>query len=42
MKPDNKIFFSISKLRLKREECVYIDDIERYVEAAKQIGVKRQ
>ncbi|MHC4455231.1 MAG: HAD-IA family hydrolase [Planctomycetota bacterium] len=40
MKPDNKIFLdSISKLRLKPEECVYIDDIEGYVEAAKQIGI---
>ncbi len=40
MKPDNKIFSdSICKLRLKPEECVYIDDIERYVEAAKQIGI---
>ena len=40
MKPDNKIFLdSICKLGLKPEECVYIDDIERYVEAAKQIGI---
>jgi len=40
MKPDNKIFLdSISKLRLKPEECVYIDDIERYVTAARQIGI---
>ncbi len=40
MKPDNRIFLdSISKLKLKPEECVYIDDIERYVEAAKQIGI---
>ena len=41
MKPDNRILLdSISKLRLKPEECVYIDDIERYAEAAKQIGTK--
>ena len=40
MKPDNRIFLdSISKLRLKPEECVYIDDIESYAEAANQIGI---
>lgn len=40
MKPDNKIFFdSIGKLKLKPEECVYIDDIEKYTEAAKKIGI---
>ncbi len=40
MKPDNKIYLdSISKLRLKPEECVYIDDIERNAEAAIQIEI---
>jgi epoxide hydrolase-like predicted phosphatase len=40
MKPDNKIYLdSINKLRLKPEECVYIDDIERYADAAKKIGI---
>ncbi len=40
MKPDNKIFLdSITKLRLKPEECIYIDDIERYVVAAKRVGI---
>ena len=40
MKPKNKIFLdSLSKLNLKPEECVYIDDIEEYVEAANQMGI---
>lgn len=40
MKPENKIFLdSLNKLHLKPEECVYIDDIEEYVEVANQIGI---
>lgn len=40
IKPDKKIFLdAICKLRLKPEECIYIDDIEKYVEAANQIGI---
>jgi len=40
MKPENKIFLdSLSKLNLKPEQCIYIDDIEEYVEAANQMGI---
>jgi len=40
MKPENKIFLdSLSKLHLRPEECVYIDDIEEYVKAANQMGI---
>lgn len=41
MKPRPEIFEDmISKIQVKHEECIYIDDIESYVEAAKQIGLK--
>ncbi len=39
-KPGKKIFFdAIDKLGLKPEECIYIDDIEEYVDAANQLGI---
>ena len=41
MKPDKKIFEdALSKSPLKPEECLYIDDIIEYVNAAKKIGMK--
>jgi len=40
MKPDRRIFMdALAKLGLKPEECVYIDDIEEYVEAAKNLEI---
>jgi len=40
MKPKREIFLdSLSKLDLKPKQCVYIDDIRRYVEAADEIGM---
>ena len=40
MKPGEKIFKDVlAKLGLKPEECVYIDDIKKYVEAAKKLGI---
>ena len=39
MKPKKVIFDdALTKLNLKAEECVFIDDIEEYVEAAKELG----
>jgi putative hydrolase of the HAD superfamily len=41
MKPDKKIFEdALSKSPLNPEECLYIDDIIEYVNAAKKIGMK--
>jgi glucose-1-phosphatase len=41
MKPSPIIFEdALKKLNLKAEECVYIDDIEEYVEAAKNMGFR--
>ena len=40
MKPDKKIFLdALNKLNLEPEECVYIDDIKEYVNAANQMGI---
>lgn len=40
MKPKKKIFLdSLKKLDLKPEQCVYIDDIQGYVEAANELGM---
>lgn len=42
LKPDKKIFYNcLNKLKLRSEECVYIDDIQKYVHAAKGIGMQR-
>jgi putative hydrolase of the HAD superfamily len=39
MKPKKEIFEDgLTKLNLKAEECVFIDDILEYVEAAKELG----
>lgn len=41
MKPDKEIYLdALNKLGLKPEECIYIDDIEEYSEAASAIGIK--
>ena len=41
MKPDNKIYFdALNKLGLKPEECIYIDDIKEYSNAAGAIGIR--
>lgn len=41
MKPRLEIFEDIlGKIQVKHEECIYIDDIESYVEVAKKIGLK--
>ncbi|MBI5419581.1 MAG: HAD family phosphatase [Deltaproteobacteria bacterium] len=41
MKPGEKIYRdALGKLAVKPEECVYIDDIEAYAEAAKRIGIQ--
>lgn len=40
MKPGRKIYMdALGKLRLNPEECVYIDDIREYAEAASAIGI---
>jgi len=40
MKPDRKIFFDcLRKLRLEPQECVYIDDMTEYADAAREIGI---
>lgn len=40
MKPKKEIFLdTLNKLGLKPEQCVYIDDIQRYVEAANKLGM---
>lgn len=39
-KPDKEIFLdALKKLNLKPNECVYIDDIKEYSEAASKIGI---
>jgi putative hydrolase of the HAD superfamily len=41
MKPAKDIYLDmLRKLELPAEECVYIDDIEKYVEAAEDLGIK--
>jgi putative hydrolase of the HAD superfamily len=41
MKPDKKIYLDIlHKLNARPEECVYIDDMEKYIVAADQIGIQ--
>lgn len=40
-KPDKRIFqLTIEKLGVKAEDCLYIDDRERNLEAAKKVGMK--
>lgn len=40
LKPDKKIYLdSLNKLNLKPSECVYIDDIKEYSDAASKIGI---
>lgn len=40
MKPEKKIYLdALSKLKLRPDECVYIDDIREYVDAASTIGI---
>ncbi len=41
MKPEKTIYHdALNKLALKPEECVYIDDIKEYSEAADAIGIR--
>lgn len=41
MKPDRKIYLdALNKLGLKPEECIYIDDIKEYSDAASTIGIR--
>jgi len=40
-KPEEKIYRDVlNKLKLKPEECVFIDDIQEYVESANKIGIR--
>ena len=40
MKPDRKIYTdALNKLKLAPRECVYIDDIDEYAAAAREIGI---
>ncbi len=40
-KPEEKIYRNIlNKLKLKPEECTFIDDIAEYVESANNLGIK--
>ncbi len=41
MKPDLKIYeLILNKLNLKAEECLFVDDLEKNVKAAKKIGMQ--
>jgi putative hydrolase of the HAD superfamily len=41
MKPDKAIYLdALNKLRLEPEECIYIDDIKEYSDAASAIGIR--
>jgi putative hydrolase of the HAD superfamily len=41
MKPDKKMFHDVlKKLALKPEECVFIDDVSEYIDAACKLGFK--
>jgi putative hydrolase of the HAD superfamily len=41
MKPDKRIYLdALSKIKHEPQECVYIDDIEEYVDAACETGIK--
>ena len=41
MKPDKKIYLdALGKLNAIPEECVYIDDIKEYSDAACELGIK--
>lgn len=41
MKPDEKIYrHALESLALNPKQCLYIDDIEKYVEAAEKLGIK--
>ncbi len=41
MKPDKEIYYyALNKLGLKPEECIYIDDIKEYSDAASAIGIR--
>jgi putative hydrolase of the HAD superfamily len=40
LKPEKDIYLDVfAKLKVKPLECVYIDDIEKYVEAARNLGM---
>lgn len=40
MKPGEKLFKdALEKLKLKPEECVYVDDIEQYAQTARRMGI---
>lgn len=40
-KPDPEIYeFTLKKLNLKPEECIFIDDLERNIRSAKDLGMK--
>ncbi len=41
MKPDKEIFLAAAKrLKVKPEQCVFIDDVKEYVNAAKKVGMR--
>ncbi len=41
MKPGSGIYLhALKKLKLRPEECVYVDDIKEYAEAARRIGIQ--
>jgi putative hydrolase of the HAD superfamily len=41
MKPEREIYYdALNKLGLKPEECIYIDDIKEYSDAASSIGIR--
>lgn len=40
LKPEKDIYLDVlAKLKVKSHECVYIDDIDKYVEAARNLGM---
>ncbi len=40
-KPDSKIFLEAARrLKVKPQQCIFIDDVEEYVEAAKKLGMR--
>ena len=41
VKPDSRIYqLAATRLNVIPDQCVYVDDIERYVQAAEQLGMK--
>ena len=43
LKPSEEIYkYLLNKYKLKAEECLFIDDIEKNIEGAKKVGMKAE